>query len=43
LLARAADIAGVVPVYVLHVVRDLDRIDQVAKQLFAWHAGAANS
>lgn len=38
-LSRAADIARSVPVYALHVVRDLDRIDEVARQLFEWHAG----
>ncbi len=38
-LTRAADIAQTVPVYALHVVRDLSRIDEVARQLFAWHAG----
>lgn len=36
-LARAADIAGRVPVYLLHVVRDLAVIDDVAKLLFNWH------
>jgi hypothetical protein len=38
-LTRAADIARTVPVYALHVVRDLDRIDEVAQLLFSWHAG----
>ena len=38
-LTRAAEIARTVPVYALHVVRDLDRVDDVARQLFAWHAG----
>lgn len=38
ILSRAADIANAVPVFVLHVVRDLDRIEEVAKQLFRWHA-----
>jgi len=28
-----------VPVYALHVVRDLERLDDVAKLLFAWHRG----
>jgi hypothetical protein len=36
-LSRAADIARAVPVYVLHVLRDLDRLDDVARQLLAWH------
>ncbi len=40
MLARAADIARVVPVYALHVVRDLDRLDDVARQLLAWHGVA---
>ena len=38
-LTRAADIARTVPVYVLHVVRDLDRVDDVAQLLFSWHTG----
>ncbi|HEX6316010.1 MAG TPA: hypothetical protein VFZ73_14165 [Gemmatimonadaceae bacterium] len=38
-LSRAAEIARVVPVYALHIVRDLARVDEVARQLFAWHAG----
>ena len=36
-LARAADIASSVPVYALHVLRDLERIGEVAKQLVVWH------
>jgi hypothetical protein len=40
-LTRAAEIAAVVPVYALHVVRDLERVDEVAKMLFAWHAADA--
>lgn len=36
-LARAAEIAERVPVYLLHVVRDLAVIDDVAKLLFDWH------
>jgi hypothetical protein len=43
MLSRAADIAREVPIYVLHVVRDLDRIDEVARTLFAWHAGAGDA
>jgi hypothetical protein len=39
MLTRAADIARTVPVYALHVVRDLNRVDDVARQLFSWHAG----
>lgn len=38
-LTRAAEIAHTVPVYALHVVRDLDRVGDVARQLYAWHAG----
>ena len=38
-LSMAAEIARAVPAYVLNVVRDLDRIDEVARLLFAWHAG----
>ena len=37
-LSRAAEIARQVPVYVLHVLRDLDRIDEVARELIAWHS-----
>ena len=42
-LTRAAEIARSVPVYALHVVRDLSRIDDVSHQLFNWHAGEGNS
>jgi hypothetical protein len=42
-MTRAADIARAVPVYVLHVVRDLDRIDEVARQLIAWHSGESDT
>ena len=42
-LTRAADIARSVPVYALNVVRDLDRIDSVAGQLIAWHAGEGDA
>ena len=42
-LSRAADIAELVPVYVLHIVRDLAVIDDVAKLLFDWHAPGAAS
>jgi len=38
-LSRAADVARSVPVYALHVVRNLERVNEVARQLFAWHAG----
>jgi hypothetical protein len=38
-LSRAADVARSVPVYALHVVRNLERVNDVARQLFAWHAG----
>ena len=40
-LTRAAEIARTVPVYALHVVRDLDRVAAVAQTLFDWHAGDA--
>jgi hypothetical protein len=40
-LTRAAEIARTVPVYALHVVRDLDRVAAVARTLFDWHAGDA--
>jgi hypothetical protein len=42
-LTRAADIARTVPVYALHVVRDLDRVDEVARLLFSWHAGSSDA
>lgn len=38
MLALAADIAHTVPVYALHVVRDMDRLSDVARQVMAWHA-----
>ena len=38
-LTRAADIARTVPVYALHVVRDLGRVDEVARLVSSWHAG----
>lgn len=41
-LTRAADIARAVPVYALHIVRDLDRIDDVARLLASWHGGSGN-
>jgi hypothetical protein len=36
-LSRAAEIASAVPVYALHVVRDLERIGEVAGLLVDWH------
>ena len=42
-LSMAAAVARAVPVYVLNVVRDLNRIDEVARLLFAWHAGEGNA
>lgn len=42
-MTRAADIARAVPVYALHVVRDLNRIDDVARQLIAWHPGEGDT
>ena len=41
-LSQAADIARAVPVYGLNVIRDLERIDEVAQLLFSWHAGAGD-
>jgi hypothetical protein len=38
-LTRAAEIAQAVPVYALHVVRDLERVAGVAQKLFEWHGG----
>jgi hypothetical protein len=38
-LTRAAEIARYVPVYALHVLRDLTRLEEVARQLRSWHAG----
>lgn len=43
LLALAADIARVVPVYSLKVVRDLDRIPEVTRMLLDWHSGSATT
>ena len=42
-LSMAADIARAVPVHVLNVVRDLDRVDEVARLLFTWHAGEGDA
>lgn len=42
-MTRAADIARAVPVYTLSVVRDLNRIDDVARQLIAWHSGEGDA
>lgn len=42
-LTRAADIARAVPVYALHIVRDLDRIDDVARLLVSWHGGSGET
>lgn len=42
MLARSADIARRVPVYALHVLRDLDRLDDVVSQLVSWHSSASN-
>lgn len=39
ILSRAADIAQSVPVYALHVARDLGRIGEVAQLLMSWHFG----
>ena len=37
LLTRAGEIAAAVPVYSLQVVRDLSRVDEVARTLSSWH------
>ena len=37
MLSLAADIARLVPVYALTVIRDLERVDEVAQLLFNWH------
>ena len=39
-LSQAADIARSVPVYSLNLVRDLERIDDVAQLLVRWHTGS---
>lgn len=38
MLRRAASVTQQVPVYALHVARDLARINEVAEQLIEWHA-----
>lgn len=43
MMTRAADIARAVPVYTLSVVRDLNRIDEVARQLIEWHSGEGDA
>lgn len=43
LLARAAAIAEVVPVYALHVPRNLGRIGEAARTVASWHDGAGPS
>ncbi|HYD52557.1 MAG TPA: hypothetical protein VEA99_08015, partial [Gemmatimonadaceae bacterium] len=40
ILARAAGIARQVPVFALHLMRDLDRVDDVARTVVGWHATA---
>jgi hypothetical protein len=40
LLARAAQVVSLVPVYRLAVHHDLSRLPEVTEQLTAWHAGA---
>jgi len=39
MLALASNIARVVPVYTLHIVRDLDRLDEAARTILGWHGG----
>ncbi len=38
LLANASNIARSVPVYALHIVRDLARLNEVVEQLLEWHS-----
>ncbi len=40
MLAMAADIAREVPVYALYVVRDMDRLAEVASLVAGWHSAA---
>jgi hypothetical protein len=42
-LSHAANIARAVPIYVLHVVRDLNRIEDLARLVTSWHADGASS
>jgi hypothetical protein len=37
-LSLAADVAQSVPLYALHVVRDLERVDEAARTVMSWHA-----
>lgn len=39
MLALASNIARTVPVYTLHIVRDLDRVDEAARVILGWHGG----
>jgi hypothetical protein len=41
-LQRAASVTSAIPVYTLRVVRDLDRLPELADQLFAWHNAVSN-
>jgi hypothetical protein len=38
LLTRAAELVRSVPVYTLHLIRDLGRLPEVVAELLAWHA-----
>jgi hypothetical protein len=38
-LAHATALARAVPVYVLHVARDLDRLDDAVQTILGWHGG----
>jgi hypothetical protein len=40
MLDRATTISSGVPVYLLRIVRDLDSLDAVVEQIFAWHSEA---
>lgn len=43
MLALASEIARSVPVYTLHIVRDLDRIEEVARTIIDWHSVGART
>lgn len=40
-LRLAAHVASHIPVWRLHVVRDLERVEEVVAQIFAWHGALA--
>jgi hypothetical protein len=43
MLALASDIARTVPVYTLNIVRDLNRVEEVARTILGWHSDGARS